>query len=176
AERLGGNFLKLRDRIGRRGVRRARHGVRRLAAGRNAGPREVLARVPENDLALLPGHTEHFGGHAVHVERRVRAVVADARLELELAVRTDDEHAVETGRPARERADRHARAADLRTIPLAAARLLLVPVEQLGAFVERFLHERARDIGLLIARRNARTELGLAGGRVDPADFHLIDA
>ncbi len=56
-------------------------------------------------------------------------------------------------------------------IPLAAARLLLFPVEELGALVERFLHEAARDVRLLVARRHARTELRLAGRRVDLADL-----
>ena len=62
AVRLRGDLLQLLDRVGRRRVRRARHRVRRLAAGRDAGPRQVLRRVAEDDVALLPRHAEHFGG------------------------------------------------------------------------------------------------------------------
>ena len=59
---------------------------------------------------------------------------------------------------------------------LAAARLLLVPLEQLGALVERFLDERARHVRLLAVAGSAGTERRLAGRRVDPADLDLIDA
>ena len=41
---LGGNLLQLLFRIHRHGVCRSCHGVRRLAATGNAGPRQVLAR------------------------------------------------------------------------------------------------------------------------------------
>src|SRR5262249_9530641 len=88
----------------------------------------------------------------------------------------DDEHAVETGRPSRERADGHTGSAHLRSVALAAASLLLFPVEELGPFVERFLQEATRYVRLLIARRHAGTELRLAGRGVDLANFHLIDA
>ena len=81
--------------VGADGVRRARHRVRGLAAARRAGPRQVLARVAEDDLALLPRHAEDVRRDAMHVEHRVRAEIADARLNLHLAVGTDDQQAVE---------------------------------------------------------------------------------
>src|SRR5262249_42610173 len=65
---------------------------------------------------------------------------------------------------------------NLRAGALTAPRSLLLPVKELGAFVERFLQEAARDVRLLIARRYARTELRLASRCVDLADFYLIDA
>src|SRR6202011_4543830 len=98
AGRLRRDLLRLLDAVLGGGVRRARHGVRGLAAGRDAGPRQVLRRAAEDDVALVPGRADHFGGHAVHVERRVRAVVADARLERDASVRLDDEQAVEADR------------------------------------------------------------------------------
>ena len=114
AERFRGNLLQLLDGILRRRMRRARHRVRGLAAGRDAGPRQILRGVAEHDITLLPRDVEHLGRHAVHVEDRMRAVIADAGLEADAAVRLDDEQAVEADRPGSERADRNADGSRLR--------------------------------------------------------------
>ena len=81
AEILGRDLLQLLLGVHRRRVRRARHRVRRLAAAGDAGPRQVLRRVAPGDVALLPRHAEHLGGHAVDVDHRLGAEVADAGLE-----------------------------------------------------------------------------------------------
>src|SRR5580765_3256586 len=111
----------------------------------------------------------------MYVEHRVRSEVPDAGLEGDAAVRLDDEEAVEADRAARVGADRDADAARQTSLLLAAdRRLLRVPLEQLVSFVERFLDERARDIGLLAVRQRG-PERRVAGRGVDPADLHLIE-
>ena len=52
-------------------------------------------------------------------------------------------------------------------------RLALVPLEELGALVERLLHERAGDVAALPPVR--APERSLAGRRVDATDRDLID-
>ena len=59
---------------------------------------------------------------------------------------------------------------------LAAARLLLFPVEELGALVERFLDERAGHVRLLVARRRAGPNFALPAGALILRISHLIDA
>src|SRR5205823_2196651 len=86
AARLRRDLLQLLDPVGRDRVRRARHRVHRLTAGGDARPRQVLRRVAEDDVALVPGHAEHVGDDAVDVEHRVRAEVTDARLDLDAAI------------------------------------------------------------------------------------------
>src|SRR6185295_20137212 len=98
----------------------------------HAGPRQILRRVAEDDVALLPRHVEHLGRLSMHVERGVRSEVADPRLELEAAVRLDDEEAVEPDRAAGVRTDRHADATGFVALLLAADRRFLgVPAEHL---------------------------------------------
>ena len=50
-------------------------------------PRQILRRVAPGDVALLPRHAEHFGGHAVHVADRFGTEVADAGLDANPAIR-----------------------------------------------------------------------------------------
>src|SRR5437667_4319223 len=104
----------------------------------------------------------------MHVEHRVRAEIADARLDLDAPVRLDDEQAVETDRAARVRADRYADAARLVTclVSRRQGRLALLPLELFAAHVERFLDERARDVRLLAVGQR-RAEGRVAGRRVD---------
>jgi hypothetical protein len=104
----------------------------------------------------------------------MRAEVADAGLHIQLAVRPDRHQTVVADRAGAMRANRHADAADLRSIPLAGACLAFVPLEELGAAIEGVLHERARDVATLATRRWPVE--GLALRRVDPADRHLIEA
>ncbi len=50
------------------------------------------------------------------------------------------------------RAHGDADAADLRPLALAGTRFALVPLEELGAAIERLLHERAGDVPALSIR------------------------
>src|SRR5579862_3547594 len=109
------------------------------------------------------------------VAHRAGAVVADPRLHVEQAIWLDHEQPVETDGPGAVRADRHADAADLRSVAFAAQDLALVPPEQLGALVERLLDERARDVLPHGFRTRRWSEERLASGRVDAANRHLIE-
>src|SRR4029079_14409683 len=97
-------------------------------------------------------------GDAVHVEHRLGPEVADPGLNREPSVRLDDQQAVEADRASRVGADRDADATHLRSDPLTAAALALLVVEQLGAFVERLLQERAGD-GVPLSARVRTPEL-----------------
>ena len=119
--------------------------VRRLAAARDAASTAGSCRCRPRRPRTAP--TARRASRRRRDARRMTECVPRLPMpdwNCTFAVRLDDEQAVEAGRAGRVRADRDAGAADLRADALAAARLLLVPVEQLGALVERFLHERAR--------------------------------
>src|SRR5262245_50978689 len=100
--------------------------------------------------------------------------VADPRLKLHLPIRPDDQNPVEADGAGRKRADSHACSTHLGTGTLTAPRLLLFPIEELRALVQRFLHEGARHVRLLPAC-GRRAELGLAGRSVDLSNLDLID-
>ena len=95
AEILRGDLLQLRDRIARRGMRSARHRMRRLAAARDAAPRQVLGRVTPRDVDLFPRHAHHFRRHTLAIRPRFGAKIADASLDGHPAVRLDDKESVE---------------------------------------------------------------------------------
>ena len=156
-------------------MRRARMRVRRLAATRNTAPRQVLSRVAPRDDDFLPRHAEHFSGDALRVAERLGAEVADAGLDVHLAVRLDHEQPVEADRAGDEHARRDAVAAHFRSLAFAALRLALVPAEQLRTAIERLFHECAGRMRPLPARVG-RAEQRLAFGCVDPVNRHLIDA
>src|SRR6266516_1365642 len=128
-------------------MRRARVCMRLLAAARHAAPWQVLAGVATRQLDFLPRHADHFGRNPVAIAHRLRAEIADARLDVHPAVRLDDEQAVVSRRSGNEGARGHAVAADLRSLALAALHLPLVPLELLRAPIERFLDESARRVG-----------------------------
>src|SRR5688572_29146388 len=113
----------------------------------------MLAGVAPDHLNLFPGYVQHFGRNAREIHDRVRAQIADARLNVELAVRADGHDAVPSDRAGAMRTDGDADAAHLRALPLARARLPLVPVETLGAAIECFLHERTRHVVALPCRQ-----------------------
>src|SRR4029077_19284768 len=113
---------------------------------------------------------------AMHVEHRVRAEVADARLDLQAAVRLDDEQAVESDRAARVRAHGDADAARLVALATRGGehRLARFPLELVAALVERFLHERARHVGRpAVGPRGS--EWRVARRRVDLPHLDLIE-
>ena len=174
AEILRGNLLQLQPRVDRARQIRPRHRVRRLAADRHRRPRNVLRRAAPVDDDLVPGHRQRVGGDAREIHARMRAEIADARLDVELAVGTNRHQAVEANRARAVRADRDADAADLRPLALAGPRLALVPLEELGAAVERLLHECAGDMPALSVRARRPVER-LAFRRVDAPDRDLIE-
>ena len=169
-----GNLLQLPDRVGSRRMRRARMRVRRLAAARDAAPRQVLAVLPQ------VSSTFSHGMPTISAETRWQSLI-DSVPRLPMpdwmympAVGLDDEQAVVAGRSRDEGARGDAVAADLRALTLAASHLALGPLELLGAAIERFLDEGARRMGPL-ASRIGTAEHGLAFRRVDAMDGHLID-
>ena len=119
AEVLGRDFLQLLFRVHGGRVRRTRHGVGGLAAAGNASPRQILGRVAPGDVALFPGHAEHFGDHAVHVADRLRSEIADAGLDVDPAIGLDDEQARRIRWSRRQKQlDRHAHSANFRAAAL----------------------------------------------------------
>ena len=161
--------------VGGAGVRGAGHRVHRLAAGRDAGPRQALLGVAPDDLELLPRRVEHLGVDALAVEHRLGAEVADAGLHLHLAVGPDDRQPVEADRPGGVGADGHADAAHLRAALLAADRLLGLPAEDLGALVERLADVGLGDVGLLVGLRVERPVGRLADRGVDLEQLDVVD-
>ena len=173
AHHLGGDLLRLGDGIRCRGVRGPRHRVRRLAAAGDARPRKVLRGVAPGEDDLVPRHAHHLGGDAVHVEADSVPRLPTPGLDVHLAVRLDDEQAVEADRPGDEAADRDADAAHLGAHAL-ADRALRSSQPKTSLPFQRFLDERAGRVALL-PFTVGRAELRLALGRVEPADGHLID-
>ena len=174
AQILRRDLLQLPLRIHRAGVIGARHGVRRLAADRQAGPRQSLAGVAPIDDDLLPRHLEHVGGDTREIDHRMRAEIADTRLHIQLAVGTDRHQPVVADRSGSVRSDRDADAGHLRSVSLAGASRARGPVELLRAAIERVLHERAGDV-TPSALRIGRTVERLAFRRVHAPDRDLID-
>src|SRR5918994_2341771 len=127
-------------------MRRTRMRMNRLAASGHAAPREMFRRISPGHVRLFPRHADHFGRDALTVDHRLRAEVADPSLDIEMAVRLDDEQAVEASRPADESADGDTDATNLTAHTLAAVRLTNVPAEFEGAFVECLLQETARRV------------------------------
>src|SRR5678816_1001583 len=102
-------------------------------------------------------------------------VIPDPRLDIQLAIGLDHEQTVEPDGAGAVRAHRDANAAHLRAISLAALLLALVPLEQRGALVQRFLDERAGGVLPDRLGTGGRAKQCLSGRRIDAADLHLID-
>ena len=109
------------------GVVRARHRERRVAAELPEIPRQVLAAVAAHDDAVVPVRLQHLGRDARRHRVRIRAEVADAGMNVDLAVRRDAHEAVEAVAAGRVKRRADADAAHLRAARLAAARLPLAP-------------------------------------------------
>ena len=95
AVRLRGNLFELLLAFFGDCIGRARHGMRCLAATRCARVGKVLARIAPHNVANLPRHAQHFRAGAMHIDHRLRAQVADARLKLHAALRRDHQQSVE---------------------------------------------------------------------------------
>ena len=174
SEGPGRNALQLLDRVAAGSVRRSRHRMNRLTPARNAGPREVLGRVPPRDVGLVPWDVEQFSGHTVAIEHGLGAEIADTGLDVQPAVWLDHAQAVEASRAGDVAAHGDADAADFRTHTLPAPRFARFPVERLGAAVERLLDEGTGDERLLPARIRC-SELGFAFRRIQLTNLDLID-
>ena len=135
----------------------------------------MLSRAAPVDDDLVPGHGQHVGRNARQIDTGMRAEVADARLHVEPPVGLNRHQAVEADRTCAVRAHRHTDAANLRPLTLAGACLALVPLEEVGAAIERLLDERARDVRAapVGARRSIRR---LALWRIDAANRDLIES
>src|SRR5271165_6097811 len=121
AELLRRNLLEFLLGVHRGRVRRACHGMGRLAAAGNAGERKVLRRVAPYNVALLPRNSQNFGARTVNVAHRFRTQVADSRLEGYSAVGLDDQNPIEADRATDKTTERDADAAHLGTDPLRGA-------------------------------------------------------
>jgi len=98
----------------------------------------------------------------VYIEHRLCSEIAASGLDIETAIGFDNKKPIEPGDAGAASTERHADAAYLRAVPLAAARLPLIPLELRRAAVERFLDECARGMGSLPIRR--RYVIRLASG------------
>src|SRR5690606_13005342 len=145
AEVHGRDLFQFLERVHRGDVVRARHRERGVAAELTDVPRQVLAAVAALDDAVLPVVLQHLGGDARRARVRERAEIADAGVNVELAVRRDAHQAVEAVESGRVISLADADAGDRRSLALPAALAALVPVEALGTFRERFLQVHARD-------------------------------
>ena len=171
-----GDLLQLPHCVMSGGVVGARHGVDGLTAVRGTGPGDMLAGVAPHHRDVVPRHAEHVGGDARRVDDRVGAEVAGTGLHVQRAVGPDGEQAVVAhGVAADERTHRDADAADGRAVPHPAARLAFLPLEELGPLVERFAHERARDVAARAIGPRWPHE-GLARGRVEAVQRQGVDA
>src|SRR5881394_4569523 len=93
--------------------------------------------VAAHDDAVLPIHLEHLGRDARGRGVRVRAEVADAGVDVELAVAREPHEPVEAVAAGRVKRGADADADHLRARLLAAAREPARPAEALGAALER---------------------------------------
>ncbi len=170
AEVLGGDLLQLLLEVHRRGVDRARRRVRGHRPGLDAGPGQSLRGVAPDQLHFLPGEVEHFRRGARGVGEGVGAQVADAGVDLELAVGSHHHEAVEAERARRVARERDADAGDLGSLLLARQLLDVVPVDQRFRLVDRLADERAGEAALVAVELRRRV------GRVDAAQLEPVDA
>ena len=117
-----------------------------------------MARVPPDDFAFLPGHGQEFGGDPCGVDDRMRTEIADALMDVELAIRLDDQESVETDRTCHERAERRRDPGYFGAAGAVWPLLPSLPLEQLAALIERFARERAGDGGPWTIRCLAESE------------------
>src|SRR5580692_302875 len=150
------------------------HRVSCLATAGDAGEGKVLCRVPPNDVALFPRHSQDFRARAVDINHGLRSQVPDPRLEGDSTIRFDHQKAVESDRAANVAAQRYADAANFRAHPLRRSRDPLAPLELLGTAIKRFLEECAGRI--LPFSLHRWSERGLAFRAVDAANCHLINS
>src|ERR1035437_1694129 len=174
AEFPGRDFLELLLGVHGRRIRRPRHRVGCLAAAGDAGKRKILRRAAPRHVAFLPWHAEDLGANAMYVNHRLCSQVADARLEVDPAIRLDNKKTIEPDRASNVTAQRYADAAHFRADPLRGACNSLAPLELLRAAVERFFEKRTG--GILPLPLHCWSERSFALGAVDAADRHLVNS
>ena len=100
---------------------------------------------PRYDLDLVPRDADASRpATRWHVDHRLGAEIADARLDVQAAVRLDHEQAVEAGRAGEERAGADAEAAHFGALGACRCALRSFHWNSVRAVVERLLDERAR--------------------------------
>src|SRR5690606_483282 len=104
---------------------RAAHRERRVAAELPEVPRQVLRAVAALDDAVLPVALQRVRRDARRHDIRVRAEVADAGVDMQLAVRLQHDEAVEAARACRMERLPDADPDHLRAVALPAPRALL---------------------------------------------------
>jgi hypothetical protein len=165
---FGSDLGQLLLEVHARRVVRAGVSVSRLAAGLiddHGRPFDVL---PQMTSQFSHGTPAYFGDHARRVAERLRAEIADALVDFQLAIRPQ----ARRGRRRRSirLCTRPLRSRSPRTLlpgALAAVGLARFPTEQLGALIERFLDEAAGQLVARASRRRVRrneTEERLAFG------------
>ena len=128
-----------------------------------AGVGEVLGGIAPDDVADFPGHSENLSAGAMNIDDRFCAQVADAGLECDAALRRDDDQTVEADGAADIAAERYADAAHLGADAFGLTRHSFLPLELLGAAVERFLEEAAGRVTALAVDWRGRTPPCLQG-------------
>ena len=86
AEIHRGDLFELGDGVQRGGMVRPRHRERGVAAELTVVPRQMLAAVAAHDDAVVPLHFQHLGRDSGRARVRIGAEVADARVNVKLAV------------------------------------------------------------------------------------------
>ncbi len=172
AQIVSSDLLDLLQRVHGRDIVRAGHGERGVAAELPDVPRQMLARVAALDDAVLPIVLEGFGGNACRARVRERSQIADAGMNMELAVQRDANETVEPAESGRVVRLAYAHARDLGTLALAAARQSLLPVEARRALVQGIVEVGARDgpaVGAHLRAHRRRVDLA----QLQPVDIEL---
>src|SRR3970040_2401690 len=111
----------------------------------------MTARVAAHDDAIPPVHFQGLGGDARRARMRVRTEIADAGMDVELAVRRQNDEAVKTAAARRMVGRAGADAGHFRAVALSARRFALLPIERGRPLGEGIRQVSARDGALLRA-------------------------
>ena len=162
--------MKLFPRIHRRDVVRTSQRKAGIAANLRGIPRHVFAGIAGNNLAAVPGHAENFGGRARGSGVRKCPQVARAAVDVELAVRLDQDQSIKACTACPVNCYAHPDPNRLAPFSLAAESLFLRPVEAGSALIQRFRQIRARDRTLFWA------DLAIVIRRIQAANRYPVDA
>src|SRR5207237_3225266 len=121
-------------------------------------------------LTLVPRHAYELRNHAMNVMHRFGPEVANSRLDIDPAIRLDQEKSIEPYRAANVTTARYANPACFHSASLRKI-FPFVPLEHLGAAFQSFLEKSAR--GILLFPVDQWPEFRLALGRVDMPDGDL---
>ena len=155
-------------------MRRSRHCVGSLTAAGGTGIRKVLRGIAPYNVANFPGHTKNLSTSAMDIDHRFRSQIADARLELDPALRRNNQQSVESDCTANVGAQRDADAARLGSTAFGLARCFFLPLELLRAAVQRFFEETTGRVASHAF--DGYSEFRLALRAIDAAQSHLVNA